>query len=66
MRTDLGMCSLAELQQPVNCRTEKLRLMPRPCAVEAHARGFKSQEVSADATALCRGGSRFLLNLNSD
>jgi hypothetical protein len=62
--------------------------MPRPCAVEFHARGYNnpSEEVFCgchglvpwsftlaatiirqkkffvDATALCRGGSRFLLN----
>src|SRR5258705_10842448 len=33
--------------------------MPRPCAVEAHVRGYKIGQISfADATALCRGGSR--------
>jgi hypothetical protein len=36
--------------------------MPRPCAVEAHARGYKIRRKGfADATALCRGGSRFPL-----
>src|SRR6266536_5144033 len=35
--------------------------MPRPCAVEPHARGYKiRQRVFADATALCRGDSRSL------
>src|SRR5712672_1954531 len=33
--------------------------MPRPCAVEAHARNYKKPFITvADATALCRGGSR--------
>ena len=37
-------------------------LMPRRCAVEIHGRGYKKrQEGFADATALCRGGSRLLL-----
>jgi len=39
--------------------------MPRPCAVEIHARSYKigQEESFADATALSRGVSRFLLNL---
>ena len=38
--------------------------MPRPCAVEAHALRYKGQsEEFSDATALRRGGSRFLLKL---
>jgi hypothetical protein len=65
----------------------QVTLMPRPCAVEAHARSYKEtsecccgchglapwrltlaatkklQNVVADATALCRGGSRFMLKL---
>src|SRR6266404_3616029 len=33
--------------------------MPRPCAVEAHARGYNERSAAfADATALRRGGSR--------
>ncbi len=34
--------------------------MPRPCAVEAHARGYKTRlgRVFVDATALRRGDSR--------
>src|SRR5258705_12369554 len=34
--------------------------MPRPCAVEAHARSYREREQKgfADATALRRGGSR--------
>ena len=35
--------------------------MPRPCAVEAHARGYNVRETGfADGTALCRGDSRSL------
>jgi len=37
---------------------QRLR-MPRPCAVETHARGNKERSAAfADATALCRGESR--------
>src|SRR6266566_7707558 len=37
-------------------------VMPRPCAVETHARSYKiSQEGFADATAVCLGCSRFPL-----
>src|SRR6266446_401542 len=37
---------------------QRLR-MPRPCAVETHARGYKESSAAfADATALCRGASR--------
>src|SRR6266566_4873682 len=33
--------------------------MPRPCAVETHARGYKERSAAfADATVLCRGDSR--------
>ncbi len=40
--------------------------MPRPCAVEAHARSYKrTLRKFADATALRRGGSRLLLKLRS-
>ena len=40
--------------------------MPRPCAVETHARGYKETSGRfADATALCRGGSRLVLKLRS-
>src|SRR5882762_5689268 len=39
--------------------------MPRPCAVEAHARSYKKRlEDFADATALRRGGSRSQLQKN--
>src|SRR5882672_7111960 len=39
--------------------------MPRPCAVEAHARGYKRTFMRfADATALRRGGSRSQLQKN--
>src|SRR6266404_1304756 len=39
--------------------------MPRPCAVEAHARGYKrTVRRFADATALRRGGSRSHLQKN--
>src|SRR6266404_5028298 len=42
---------------------QRLR-MPRPCAVEAHARGYNERSAAfADATALRRGGSRLLLKL---
>jgi len=41
--------------------------MPRPCAVEAHARGYKKcQRGFADATALRRGGSRSWLQEMSE
>jgi len=37
--------------------------MPRPCAVEVHVRRYKRYPKDfAEATALCRGGSRFVLN----
>src|SRR6266403_1310027 len=39
--------------------------MPRPCAVEIHAHGYKMrQERFADATALRHGGSRLWLQRN--
>src|SRR6266403_722645 len=41
--------------------------MPRPCAVEVHARGYKiGQKSFADATALRRGGSRSRLQNRSE
>src|SRR6266850_284639 len=41
--------------------------MPRPCAVEAHARSYKRTfRRFADATALRRGGSRLLLSAGVD
>src|SRR5712671_3290814 len=41
----------------------KVLRMPRPCAVEAHARSYKKcQKGFADATALRRGGSRLSLS----
>src|SRR5712672_2819899 len=40
--------------------------MPRPCAVELHARNYKIRHQSfADATALCRGASRSQLQTTS-
>src|SRR5712672_1452391 len=40
--------------------------MPRPCAVELHARNYKPRHQSfADATALCRGASRSQLQNTS-
>ena len=39
--------------------------MPRPCAVEFHARGYEIRlNGFGDATALRRGASRLLLKLN--
>src|SRR5216684_1926168 len=41
--------------------------MPRPCAVETHARGYKNcQKGFADATALRRGDSRSWLQTMSE
>src|SRR6266851_4102569 len=42
--------------------------MPRPCAVEPHARRYKEKaaELSGDATALRRGASRSLLQNTSE
>jgi len=41
--------------------------MPRPCAVESHARSYKYVRMGlADATALCRGESRSQLQNTSE
>jgi len=46
------------------CGCHALR-MPRPCAVEPHVRCYKETSGGfADATALCRGASRSLLQRN--
>src|SRR5882724_5751660 len=44
----------------------KVSRMPRPCAVEVHAGSYKIRPQGlADATALCRGGSRWQLQNSS-
>jgi len=44
------------------CLGQRLE-MPPPCAVEVHARRYElSRQRLLDATALCGGGSRLLLN----
>src|SRR5206468_3613070 len=45
----------------VSTSAEASASMPRPCAVVAHAGFYFSRGLRADATALCRGGSRWFL-----